>query len=270
MSLFRRFSHATQSQRKLMVAIGIFVVLAILLPAQVIHAFDWVGYAVCHRIPERSFIIGGNQLPMCARDTGMFGVALLGVLGAALASPLRHAQFPKLSYCILLALGALMWAADGLNSYLMLATGRVWWYMPQNWLRLVTGALMGAGVSALIVPLFNMSVWRSDLRSNQPFIQSWRGLAFVWGIGLGWVLLVLLQLPPLYGLYAAVSATGTLMLLTVVNSLITLLIMGRDAQVTAWAQLRVPMLLGFVLTLGEIGLIAGLRMWLTVRLGLPF
>ena len=56
----------------------------------------------------------------------------------------------------------------------------------------------------------------------------------------------------------------------VVNGLIALLIMGRDAQVTAWAQLRVPMLLGFVLTLGEIGLIAGLRMWLTVRLGLPF
>ncbi|MCW1968281.1 MAG: DUF2085 domain-containing protein [Anaerolineae bacterium] len=270
MSKFRPFGRFTQSQRWLLVAIFIFVGCAILLPAQAIHAFDWVGYAVCHRIPERSFIIGGNQLPMCARDTGMFGVALLGVLGAALASPLRHAQFPKLLYCVLLALGALTWAADGLNSYLLLATGRVWWYMPQNWLRLVTGGLMGAGVSALIVPLFNISVWRPDLRSSQPFIRSWRGLAFGWGIGLAWVLLVLLQLPLLYGLYAAVSATGTLMLLTVVNGLITLLIMGRDAQVTAWSQLRMPMLIGFALTLGEIGLIAGVRLWLTVRLGLPF
>ena len=35
-----------------------------------------VGYAVCHRIPDRSFIIGGAQLPLCARDTGMFTAAL--------------------------------------------------------------------------------------------------------------------------------------------------------------------------------------------------
>ena len=38
---------------------------------------DWSGYALCHRITERSFTINGRQFPLCARCTGMY-------LGAAL------------------------------------------------------------------------------------------------------------------------------------------------------------------------------------------
>ena len=74
----------------------------------------------------------------------------------------------------------------------------------------------------------------------------------------------------LYGLYTSVSALGTLMLLTVVNGLIVLLLMGREAQVTAWSQMTKPLLIGFALTLIEIALIVALRTWLTQQLGLPF
>lgn len=36
---------------------------------------------ICHQRPERSFFIGGSQLPVCARCTGLY-------LGAALAFPI--------------------------------------------------------------------------------------------------------------------------------------------------------------------------------------
>jgi hypothetical protein len=142
--------------------------------------------------------------------------------------------------------------------------------MPQNWLRLVTGAFMGAALSTLVVPLFNASVWQPSLRSNTSHLRSWRDLFFVWGIALTWVLLVLWQQPVLYGLYTSFSALGTLMLLTVVNGLTVLLLMGREAQVTAWSQMTKPLLIGFALTLIEIALIVALRTWLTQQLGLPF
>ena len=38
------------------------------------------GHFICHQRPERSFFIGGQQLPVCARCTGLY-------LGAALAIP---------------------------------------------------------------------------------------------------------------------------------------------------------------------------------------
>ncbi len=34
---------------------------------------DAVGYAVCHRIADRSFHVDGVQLPLCVRCTGMQG-----------------------------------------------------------------------------------------------------------------------------------------------------------------------------------------------------
>ena len=39
-----------------------------------------LGHFICHQRPERSFFIGGQQLPVCARCTGLY-------LGAALAIP---------------------------------------------------------------------------------------------------------------------------------------------------------------------------------------
>ena len=38
------------------------------------------GSVVCHQIPERSFFWAGQQLPVCARCTGLYVSAALGVI----------------------------------------------------------------------------------------------------------------------------------------------------------------------------------------------
>ncbi|MEM6327077.1 MAG: DUF2085 domain-containing protein [Bacteroidota bacterium] len=42
------------------------------------HGFSFV----CHQIPERSFAVGGVQVALCHRCTGIFGGAVLGLLAA--------------------------------------------------------------------------------------------------------------------------------------------------------------------------------------------
>ena len=49
-----------------------------------------VGSLLCHQRPERSFFIGGRQLPVCARCTGLY-------LGAALAIPFAVAAVVAVS-----------------------------------------------------------------------------------------------------------------------------------------------------------------------------
>lgn len=40
-----------------------------------------IGAVVCHQIPERSFFVDGQQLPVCARCTGLYASAAAGLLG---------------------------------------------------------------------------------------------------------------------------------------------------------------------------------------------
>ena len=49
-------------------------------PGGLLGKADAVGYAVCHRIDLRSFYIGDRQLPLCARCTGMYLGAMLGLV----------------------------------------------------------------------------------------------------------------------------------------------------------------------------------------------
>jgi len=55
-------------------------------------ALSYIGGAVvCHQRPERSFHIEGSQMPVCARCTGLYAAAPLGLLAAIVAGrrPLR-------------------------------------------------------------------------------------------------------------------------------------------------------------------------------------
>ena len=39
-----------------------------------------VGSVVCHQLPERSFVIAGGQLPVCARCTGLYAGGVVGLI----------------------------------------------------------------------------------------------------------------------------------------------------------------------------------------------
>ena len=260
----------SQDARVGLLTVGMLVVAALILPATIVSKLDLVGYAVCHRISDRSFIIGGTQLPMCARDTGMFGSTLLCVLGCLVVRPARVAKFPQLRFWPVLVAFGLMWAADGFNSYMLLATGRVFYYVPLNSVRLLTGALMGVALASFVLPFFNEAVWSPKIRGNEPVIQSWGTLLILVFIALAWVAFVLWQPGVLYGAYALISTLGTVMLLSIVNSLVVVLLTHRENTLVSWRQFTLPFLIGVTLSVGEIAAIGALRSFITARMNLPF
>src|SRR5689334_678725 len=40
-----------------------------------------IGGLICHQRPERSFFLAGHQFPVCARCTGLYLSAALGLMG---------------------------------------------------------------------------------------------------------------------------------------------------------------------------------------------
>jgi uncharacterized membrane protein len=251
-----------------LLALAALSAVAMLLPHEALRIFDVVGYAVCHRIPTRSFFVGGTQLPVCARDTGMFSAALLGMVMYAATLKTRASLFPRRPMVFALGAAFLLWAFDGFNSYFLLATGQTLFYMPQNGLRLVTGALMGASLSAFVVALFNQAVWQKP--ANTFTVSGWGDVAKLAGVAAAVIAVVQWQPDFLYGPIALVSGLGAVALLTIVNGLLVLIVMRRHGQVTRWREMVLPLLAGLVLTGMEVFAIFLLRQTLTQGLGLPF
>lgn len=229
---------------------------------------DWSGYALCHRITERSFTINGRQFPLCARCSGMYlGVALITIV-AMLAGRMRRAKLPKLQlFLVLLGFIALM-GIDGINSYSHFFPQAPHLYEPRNWLRLVTGMGTGVAMGIILLPALAQSLWRRP--SYQPILESGRELAAVLILALLTVFLLLSNQATFLYVLALVSVTGLLFILTALNTVILLVLFRRDGRATNWRQTLWPLLLGFVVALVEIGVISSLRFDLTGTMtGLP-
>src|SRR5687768_4893185 len=69
----------------LLAAIGIIGLWIVFTPSGIRGKGDAVGYAICHRIAERSFMAFGAPLSLCARCTGIYLGAMTG-LGVFIAS----------------------------------------------------------------------------------------------------------------------------------------------------------------------------------------
>ena len=227
----------------------------------VLTGLDWAGYAVCHRITERSFAVNGRQFPLCARCTGMYlGVALTFVV-MGLAGRSRHSDLPPLPI-LLVFIGFIgIMGVDGLNSYSHFFPNAPHLYEPRNWLRLLTGMGTGVAMGAVVLPALAQTLWqRPDYRPSVATMRELAGLCVVGGTA---VLLILSNQPHLLYVLAIVSAVGLITIVTALNSIIVLTLTRREAQAITWQQASLPLLTGMALAIIELSAISLLRFNLT-------
>lgn len=248
--------------------LGIVLVVLILSPGDLLGKADHIGYAVCHQIPVRSYFFGDHQLPLCARCSGqylgaLFGLILLFILGRGKAGALPPTSI------VLLLLGFLaVWALDGLNSYLTFFPGLPHLYEPRNILRVATGAMQGVALIALVWPFYNAGMWsRPDPERS---IRNWREVGLLVLIVAAIVALVNSELQRLLYPLALLSVAGTVMMLTVVNTMLVTIALRRSGTVERWRDALPLIVAGLALATIEIIVINVFRSWLTSELGLPF
>lgn len=248
-------------------AILVFAVWFNLTPPGLLGKADAVGYAICHRIDERSFQIGDRQLPLCARCTGEFYAAGISLLFFALVSP-RKSGMPgwRLGVPLLFFLAA--FGIDGTNSFFYLfkqtAGGALDQipnlYIPNNTLRLLTGSGMGIALASILYPAFNQSAWRD---TDPGRALSWRKLGILIGIIFLVDLAVLTESPIVLYPAAILSTLGVLALLVLVFSMVWILIMRQENEFVSLKQMWMPFLAGTTLAFLMIGAIDLLRFQLT-------
>jgi uncharacterized membrane protein len=229
-------------------------------PGGLLGKADAIGYAVCHRIDIRSFHLGDRQVPLCARCTGMYLGAMLG-LGLQHIFSRKRAGLPAKPTWIVLGFFVAAFGIDGINSYLHFFPDAPALYEPTNFGRLLTGTGMGLVIAFVIYPAFNQTAWlKPDMRPALSSLKS-LGLVILLALGMDW--LVWSQNPLLLYLFALISALGVMTLLTMVYGVFWLMLLKSDNKFSNWTQLALPIVMGFGTALLQIGLFDMIRFALT-------
>jgi uncharacterized membrane protein len=253
----------------------IIAVFALWPPVTLLDKAQAIGYAICHQIPARTLHIHDYPLPLCARCTGIYLGALIGVAGLLLLKRRHAAGLPSSAIMVILVSFIMIMGFDGINSYLSFFPKMPYLYEPQNWLRLTTGTLHGLAISIIIFPVINGGLWQTQLIRNEPVIKSFKQLIpFL----LGAAVMILLTLaavhlwPGPFWLYALtlLSVMGVLMMLMIVTTMLVVIIMRRESYAHSWRDLLGPATIGLALTLLMIGGMDWLRATLIRIAGLPF
>lgn len=217
-------------------------------------ALHWLGYGLCHQLPERSFFGGGVQLPVCARDTGIYlGFCVSLVLISLLHRPERPRGFPTTWGWVAFALMFGSMAVDGGTQFVGLRAST-------NELRLITGLLSGFAIGMLITPMLNDTAWR--VSNNRRVLDPlWRLGVFVAVVPVAYV--AIWWGAPLLGIgYPILVALAILTTLTCVNMVMVCITPWFERRASRFVDLWPSILASLLLTLLEIWLSAMLRVGL--------
>jgi len=238
-------------------------------PPGLLGKADALGYAVCHRLDQRSFHFDdGRQSPLCARCSGMYLGAVFGLLALQARFP-RRAGFPARRLWLPLALLTAAFALDGTNSYFYLlksiTPGRLDFiptlYLPNNTLRVFTGTGMGLVMALFLFPAFNQTMWKEI--NAAPVLSGFRQFAWLLALGVALPLMTLAEWDWLLYPLALISAGGVLLLLTLIYAVLWVSLMRQENAFDSWPQLGLPLLAGMTIALLQITLSDLLRLWLT-------
>jgi uncharacterized membrane protein len=238
-------------------------------PSGILGKADALGYAVCHRLGERSFhLANGDQLPLCARCSGMYLGVMVGLVFQAFTAR-RRGGLPTMRVIVPLALLGLAFAIDGTNSYLYLmktvSPGRLDFiptlYMPNNTLRLFTGSGAGLAIAAAIFPSFNQTMWRGW--DPRPALGGFKPLAMLLAIMAVLDLLVLPEWDVVLYPVAIISAGGVLFLLSMIYTMVWTIVTKQENLFDNFGQTWLPTLAGLTVALLQITVIDLFRLWFT-------
>lgn len=232
-----------------------------LTPGGLLDKADAIGYAVCHRIRARSFILpNGRQVPLCARCSGTFLGVMIGLFGPGWLFRRRHAGgFPPLAMLAVMLGMSVWWALDGANSFASLLSyeGVPRLYVPTNFLRVTTGMAHGITMGGLILPIANATLWVDA--SNEPIIDRWWHLAALYGIGAVVVAMLYSEIGVFLYPLALLSVVGVVAILGAIGTVMSVTVLGRENEAGTPSEVLPFVLLGLAATFALIGGIDLLR-----------
>lgn len=219
---------------------------------------DAIGFGLCHQLPERSLFGGGVRVPVCARDAGIYLGFAAALITLAVLHRDRPSRAPSTAVNVVLALGVVAMAVDGLTSYTGLRG-------TTNELRLLTGLMTGFALAAWITPMLASALWRRP--GPGRVLDGGKRLAIYLGaLGASYVLIWYVA-PYLGVLYPLLATLAIFVTFITVNLVIVTLLPRFERRASRLADAWLPILIAIGLTGIQLAGSAWLKAWLLGPLG---
>lgn len=206
----------------------------------------YIGSFVCHQMAEKTFQVGGQFLPLCARCTGIYSGFLLGIIYQIVTRTRKRDQLPSWKILTTSVIFIILLIIESPISHFG-------WERGDNYLRLLLGLLCGLSISILSLPLFNRFLRRNTF--DKSIITGW----FMY-------LSMLLTLAFLFGLYfvpnvyifrflSFFSITGLLLVYLILNGTIGAILLSYKQRKPNLTNKSLVALLTLFLIMGEMWLL---------------
>ena len=227
-------------------------------PPGIYQKFFAVGSTVCHQIPSHSFHQGETQFSLCARCAGLYLGSIIG-LGYFFTQGKKRG-LPSRGYLILLIMLFLVWAGDGLNSFISDFINRPFLYETTNLTRLATGFGMGLVMATALMTLFNVSVWK-DGQKDALLTHPLQIIGyFTASTAMG--LITLNSGHILFTVLSYISIGTVIMIVTILYTVFWVIMTRRETQFTNIRSLGIFLAAGFGTAMLQFTLLFLLRNWL--------
>lgn len=218
---------------------------------------------ICAQLPTHSFYPGGQRLPLCARNTGIYLGYTIAFITLFLTGRGRAAQFPRWPLMIVMGLCITALGIDGFNS-LFLDLHLPHLYQPHNLIRLSTGLLTGASMACFLIPVTNTVLWKH--MNDQRSVTSWWQLLQLLPILAIAFLAVATQAAIFLYPVAILSSLGVVTALGLINLTIVVAVSGKACMLYTYRQLFPFFSVAFLLAVGELVGLFYLNHWLLLQL----
>jgi uncharacterized membrane protein len=213
---------------------------------------------ICAQAGSHSFFPAGQQLPLCARNTGIY----LGFTSATTVllarRRLRADSFPSLPIMLVLGGAVALMGVDGVNS-LLLDLRLPHLYQPHNLLRLASGLGTGVAMAAFLIPVANSLLWREE--TGQSSFGRFGQLAIMAPTLLLAFLAVGSQSDFLLYPVAVLSSAGLVLALTLINLVVMLGVSNQIGRFETWRQVLPLFTLALALAVVELMALFALKTW---------
>jgi uncharacterized membrane protein len=213
---------------------------------------------ICAQAGSHSFYPAGQQLPLCARNTGIYLGFTSTTLALLASRRIRADSFPSAPIMLVLGGAVALMGMDGVNS-LLLDLRLPHLYQPHNLLRLASGLGTGVAMAAFLIPVANGLLWREE--SAQPSFGRFGQLAVMAPVLLLAFLAVSSQSDVLLYPIAILSSAGLALALTLINLVVMLGVTNQIGRFETWRQVLPLFTLALALAVVELMTLFALKTW---------